>query len=187
MSAADCQHLFSQLGRVLELTNRFSDAVNIYEEMASLGKERQEPGLELAALMAQATIYATLNPLFDPHKSQILSESAVTLARQLGDRAAEAKILWNLMLVNIWSLGDFHKAVEYGEESLAIARELDLREQIALTLSDLYHAYNGVGQLALAQTTLVEARELWRELNNQVMLANNLFLFILSYYVSGDF
>jgi hypothetical protein len=61
----------------------------------------------------------------------MLSEQALTLARELGDQAAEAKILWNLMLVHRYSDDDPHQVVTYGEKSLVIARELNLPEQIS--------------------------------------------------------
>jgi hypothetical protein len=104
----------------------------------------------------------------------MLSEQALTLARELGAQAAEAKILWNLMLVHRYGGDDPDQVVVYGEKSLAIARELNLSEQIVLTLNDLGAAYGTIGQLVRAQKTLEEARELWRKHDNLPMLTENL-------------
>ena len=78
------------------------------------------------------------------------------------------------MMVNMHGLSNPQQAVAYGQESLAIARELGLREQTAYTLSDLGWAYGGVSKLDLGASMLDEARELWKELGNLPMLSNNL-------------
>ena len=95
-----------------------------------------------------------------------LCERTIALARDLDDRAAESKALWNLMTLNVFSGGDPREAVEAGEASLAIARELDAREQMAFTLNDLWRPYAAVTDLKAARACLEESRPLWRELEN---------------------
>ena len=121
----------------MELNGQFDEAVDNYGEMESLAHERGDLALELAALAARATVHATQSPKFDPPKAKADSDRALTLARDLKDREAESRILWNLMMVNMHGLSNPQQAVAHGEESLAIARELGLREQTAYTLSDL--------------------------------------------------
>jgi tetratricopeptide (TPR) repeat protein len=167
------QDLYLNRGRALELSGKHDAALENYIEMASLAHERSDRGMELASLIARATIRSTLSAGFDTVQAQALSDQALALARELGDRPSEAKILWNLMLLNL-SKGTSEGTLEYGERSLAIARELDLREQIAFTLNDISRAYGSAGQIERAQAALNEAREMWRSFGNLPMLADNL-------------
>jgi tetratricopeptide (TPR) repeat protein len=86
------------------------------------------------------------------------------------------------MLLNKF-VGNTRQALQYGEQSLAIARAHDtatgearrLREQLAFILNDLaLHGYKESGQFDLALATMEQARQLWRELNNLPMLADSL-------------
>ncbi|MFQ5595789.1 MAG: AAA family ATPase, partial [Anaerolineae bacterium] len=179
-------HLYSNRGRALELDATYDAALANYAEMAALAEERDDRALQLAALIAQTTVRAAYTPAQDLSQAEALSAQALALARELGDRVAEAQILWNLMLVQVHGGGGSRQGVVYGEASLAIARELKLREQMAYTLSDLGFAYVGAGQLARAQAALEEAGQLWRDLGNQPMLANNLLFLSNSYFLIGD-
>ncbi len=187
IEAADWQHLYTHLGRALELNNQFEEAFHLYDEMSVMARAQANRELELAALVAQATVYVIPSPVFNLGQGKILSEQALTLARELGDPAVEAKILWNLMLVHRFGDDDTHQVVAYGEESLAIARELNLPEQIVLTLNDLGPAYGGIGQLARARKTLEEARELWHRHDNLPMLADNLRNLSTINYLCGNY
>ena len=68
------------------------------------------------------------------------------LARELGDHAAESKALWNLLLLEYYEGQNRDQAIGYGEQSLAIAREHNLEEQLAYTLNDIARAYFVVGK-----------------------------------------
>ncbi len=171
--AVPLQDLYLKRGRALELSGKHDAALENYIEMASLARARGDRGMELASLIARATIRSTLSAGFDTVQAQALSDQALALARELGDRPSEAKILWNLMLLNL-SKGTSEGILEYGERSLAIARELDLREQIAFTLNDISRAYGSAGQIEQARAALDEAREMWRSFGNLPMLADNL-------------
>jgi len=96
------------------------------------------------------------------------------LARELGDRGAESKALWNLMNLNVYGGGDNGEAVEAGERSLALARELNAREQVAFALTDIWRPYTAIGDLAAARKSLDEARSTWREFGNLPMLCETL-------------
>ncbi|HEU4355083.1 MAG TPA: adenylate/guanylate cyclase domain-containing protein [Actinomycetota bacterium] len=166
--------LYPNRGRALELSGRFEEAVANYEEMEALAQASGARASALAAAMALTTLYATPTPVFDAVTGQELFERTIVLARELDDRAAEAKALWNLMILNTYSGGDPAEAIEAGERSLAISRELDAREQIALTLNDLWRPYAANGDLRAARDCLDEARPLWREMGNLPMLCENL-------------
>jgi hypothetical protein len=83
--------------------------------------------MELAANTAISLLLATATPKFDPERGRRMSEENVVMARRLGDRRAEARALWNIVVANVYGGGDAERAVEAGESSLAIARELGER------------------------------------------------------------
>ncbi len=179
-------HLFSRRGRALELSGQYEQALANYAEMETRASEHGDRALELAALVARATIHSTPSAVHDPLRGKALSEQALALARELGDRQAESKILWNLMLLSQFT-GHMRDAVTYGEQSLTLARELDLREQLAYTLNDIMRAYIGVGQFAQARLVLDEARDIWRELGNSPMLTDNLGRSARIFFAVGEY
>ena len=114
-----------------------------------------------------------------------MSLDALALAGDLGDRPAEAKIYWILLLVNRFGNEGPRKAIEYGERSLALARELGLKQQVAFTLKDLGTAYVATGRIFDATACLPEALSLWRELDDKPMLAEALMGAGASYQIAG--
>jgi tetratricopeptide (TPR) repeat protein len=75
----------------------------------------------------------------------------------------------------------------YGEQSLAIARELNLQEQLAFTLNDLVYAYNPLLRMPETLSALEESRRLWQELDNRPMLSNNLANSSIINFQLGDY
>jgi tetratricopeptide (TPR) repeat protein len=62
--------------------------------------------------------------------------------------------------------------LEYGQRSLAISRELGLKEQMGYTLTNLLMVYLNHEELSAARETGREARKIWLELGNTPMLAD---------------
>ncbi|HEX7588335.1 MAG TPA: hypothetical protein VF478_08480 [Anaerolineae bacterium] len=173
-SSQQLQHLYLARGRAHELAGDYAVALENYRAMQALAQARGDRVLELESLMAQATAYAIGAGERDTTYAETLSTQALALAGELGDRKAQARIYWNLLLANRFGNQGPHKAVEYGEKSLALARELGLKEQIALSLKDLSVAYAITGRMNLARENTPEIIALWRELNNTPMLAEAL-------------
>ncbi len=186
-TSASLLHLYTSLGTALELNGQNVEALAGYNAMEAEARSRGDRALEFAALMARAKLYSVPNPVYDPAQAQTLLEQALGLARARGDRVNEARVLWNLMLLNIFDSADMPQAVVYGEQSLALARELGLREQLAFTLNDIQYAYQIVGQPERAIAVQDEARELWRELGNLPMLADNLSNTSVRYISTGQY
>ena len=173
--------LFPSRGLVLQLSGRYDDAEENYEQMRALADASEDRAAELQAIMSLTTLYTTATAKMDADKGRRSAGEAVELAAELGDRAAESKALWNLMNLQVYAGGDLHEAVALGERSLALSRELIAddatkfaREQTAFTMTDLWRPYVGVGDLASSRRTLEEARPIWRELDNLPMLTENL-------------
>jgi tetratricopeptide (TPR) repeat protein len=166
--------LYLKLGRVYEVSGNYDAALQRYEEMESLARERGDRNMELGSLMARATVYAIPSIRSGSTEAEALSNRAMSLAQDLGDRPAEAKILWNLMLAYSRISLRYEQALNYGERSLAIAREMNLQEQLAYTLNDLSVIYVSTGQLERGKVANQEARQMWQAMNNLPMLSDNL-------------
>jgi predicted ATPase len=82
--------LYALRGRAFELLSQFDQALENYQEMEALGRERNDRTLELAALAPQAVIHATPTLRFDTQRGMMLSRKALELAFELGDTRAEA-------------------------------------------------------------------------------------------------
>jgi tetratricopeptide (TPR) repeat protein len=186
-NAVALRDLYAKRGRALELLSHFDEAARNYDEMHAVARERGDRAFELAALIACATIRAIPGSARDGAQSQAFADQALTLARELGDRAAEAKILWILLLLNVYTGGDSLQGIQLGEESLAIARELNLREQMAYTLHDLFVAYAKSGKLEQARAVRLESGKIWRELDNKPMLAEGIAGLALLHFLFGEF
>jgi len=179
--------LYLKRGAAMELANRYPDALRNYEELGQVAGESGDRATVLASLVRRATIYAHATSEHDSNHARVLSEEALALARDLGDRATEASILWTQMMLEKFA-GRADIGAVYGEQSLAIAREMNLREQLAYTLHDLgNHVYLDTSQFQRAHEVMAEARGLWIELGNQPMLADSLSTSALTYFLRGEF
>lgn len=165
--------LYTRRGRILEVTGKYHEALASYEELYELAKERGDRSLELASLMLRAPVYSGPLPTFDATLAKQLLLDALGTARELRDEPAEARVLWILTLLSVQTMqpGD---GLMYGELALAICEKLDLREQHAYTLHELFVPYRATGQLARAREAQAQARDLFRETRNLAMLADNL-------------
>jgi class 3 adenylate cyclase/tetratricopeptide (TPR) repeat protein len=179
--------IYERRGSALELLGRYDDAIGNNEEMLAEARTRGDEAMALAANIAIALLYSTATPKFDPERGRELSEENVVAARRLGDRAAEARALWTIVVANVYGGGDASRAVEAGEASIAIAHELGDREQLAFTLNDVSRAYMSKGDFTTAFRRLQEARRIWEELDNPPMLGENLTVGCAIHAFRGDY
>ncbi|RPI78475.1 MAG: tetratricopeptide repeat protein, partial [Chloroflexi bacterium] len=180
-------YLYLRCGRALELAGDYSQAQSTYLEMEADGRNKSDLHLLLAAQTARTIILSIPSQAANPVLGDQLGHEALQLARQLGDRSAEGKILWCLMLANVFQ-NRTKEAKEAGEESLKIAREVQNREQIAYTLNDLgSFVYSGLGMYKAALKSLQEAYPIWMELDDLPMLTDNLISTALTLYAGGNY
>ncbi|MGE5334021.1 MAG: hypothetical protein ACM3N4_04910, partial [Nitrososphaerota archaeon] len=184
LSSGQLRQLYGRRGRAMELMGQFEQAIRNYDEMLSAAQLLHDRLMELDARVAASTLYSTPTAVVDPVRGRQLSEETLKLADELGDQAAECRVLWNLLLASLQD-SNAQAAIEYGERSLALARSLNLREQRAYTLSDLGWAYNVAARFEEAEACMSEAAGLWRELNNMPLLTNNLNAWMFNLYWSG--
>jgi class 3 adenylate cyclase len=170
---AQLNHIYRRRGRALELDGLFADALANYKEMELAAQRRGHARLELEALVLQGTIRSNMNDQYDPAEAEQLAERALPMADALGDDPARATIYWNLL--NAYRFTDrVDDALQAGEESVALARKLGLKEQLAYSLNDIAHVYQGRKSPEEAKKVIQEAGVLWRELGNKPMLADSL-------------
>ncbi len=137
--------------------------------------------------MARAKVHATLTSHHEPQRADSLLAEARDLAQRHGDPAAEARILWNLMVLRTWGGEDFHQAVAFGEEAAEIARKVGATETLAFALNDLVYPLVASLDYSAARTACHEARRLWRQLENLPMLVDSLSSGVLLDYAFGSF
>lgn len=172
-TSAQLIHLYKQRGRILEVIGKYYEAVESYCELHELAATRHDRTLELAYLTLRAPLHSAPMPTFDADLAKQLLLDALGTARELGDEPAEARILWNLTLLSVHTMRPADGLI-YGEPSLALSEKLNLREQMAYTLHDLFIPYRATGQIARAREVQAQARALFREMDNKSMLADNL-------------
>ncbi|MEZ4769232.1 MAG: adenylate/guanylate cyclase domain-containing protein [Caldilineales bacterium] len=163
-------HLYRRRGRALELLLRHDEALESYQTLEVLGETRGDDSLRLAGISAQALEYWYGHSAFLEARQR--AEEALALARQIGDRATEARSLWNLLLSYTWD--DSVQALDHGERGLAIARELAASPQastedlelLALILLDLTLPLAATGHCRAAREHAIEAQRLFEKLGN---------------------
>jgi tetratricopeptide (TPR) repeat protein len=185
-SGVSLRDLYLRCGRAIELLAQHAEALRTYKEMEAEGRARGDRPLELAALMEQAKLHSLPTGITDHTLVAGLTDRALAIARETGDEAAEAKILWNTMVA--YRLDSrLAEAVELGERAIALARRLSEREQLAYTLNDISEIYMMLGRMDRAREVLAEATGLWRELGNVPMLTDNLNRLGANLYWTGHF
>ncbi|CUS05833.1 putative Adenylate/guanylate cyclase with TPR repeats [Candidatus Promineifilum breve] len=177
LAAADSPALIAiatNRGRALELQSRFAEAKAFYESIEAEARARGDVALELEAVIAQGKLHSNVTPFYDAARGRALMERAVALAEAAGNRVAEVRILWNLLNIGRFDLNGLEWATVHGERGLALARELGLGEELAYLVNDLGELYGTFGRLDRAGELLGEARDRWRALGNEAMLADSL-------------
>jgi predicted ATPase/class 3 adenylate cyclase len=178
--------LYRRKGRALELASQYEQALANYTEMESIAAELGDRHLLLASLLARATVLAIPTFASDPDQARLLLDHALALAQELGDRAAEAQIHWNLALIASWS-ADARQAIRHGEQAEAIARALDLRGLLARVLNDIGEPYLYVHQFHRGKESILEALNLFRELDDKPMLVDSLSTAGFVFQLAGDY
>jgi tetratricopeptide (TPR) repeat protein len=179
-------HLYTQLGRALELDAQYSAALARYQEMERLANQRGSQSLKLAALVLQGQLYGAPNPEYNIEKGIAVSLQALQIAEELDDQPAQAKINWSLLNLHRFT-AEMETAAQYGERALEISRRLDLKPQLAFTLNDLAHIRSSEGAIHKALEYSLEAAKLWREMDDLPMLSDSLATAASAYSHLGEF
>jgi tetratricopeptide (TPR) repeat protein len=163
--------LYVRRGRTLELLNDFVKAEANYEEMERLAGDLGDEAMLLDALSRQATIHAVGTQQLDRGRSEVLIDRALEIARRRGDKRVEARLKWSHAHLAIWT-GRLELAMSSAEEAVAIARDLDLKDELAYALNILARVESQLDRPDLAMAHYSEAAELFDGLRNGPMLAD---------------
>lgn len=135
-----------------------------------LGDER----LRMMALIQKATIGADLDG--EREEAQAIYRRALRIARRLGNRPAEARILQNLS-AEAYQLGDIDRAEERLLEARALYQALDHRDGLASVAGNMALIHTSRGDFARAEEAFEEAVRIRREEGppeSSALLLNNL-------------
>ena len=180
------KYLCSELGRMLELLGRYDEALKTYNELQEFGRQQADRSIEMAALMAKAPLYSTFTPLHDSALSEQTLLQALEISQEIGDQAAQARLSWNLMLNYLFAKRP-DQALEHGQVALRLGRESGNQVQLAYVLNDLCRLHTCRGEFDQAHVVIREARELWRSLENQVMLGDSFGSEAEAYFNAAEF
>lgn len=179
------QDLYTKLGQVLELSGRYDEALENYNTMESYALDQEVPSMHLAALLAKSTLYSTYTTLHNPGLGEQLIHQALELSEEIGDRATQVKLHWNLMVTHLFS-SRIDQALEHGKHALPLARESGDRDQLAFILNDLGRVYACQGKFEQVYDVCKEARQIWGALKNETMLADSLGAEASARFQAGD-
>ncbi|MDX1415301.1 MAG: AAA family ATPase [Candidatus Promineifilaceae bacterium] len=163
--------LYQERGQALVLVSDDEAVQSNYEAMRTFAVQRQDRTLELTALLSLSDLYGQYTSLFNPIKAREMAQAALALAQELGDKAAEARSLWGLMVVEVTAMGDNDLCMSYGRQALTLARELGLQELMGHILNGLCFPLFNMRQIEEAREALSDAQSIWRELGNLQRLA----------------
>lgn len=179
--------LYTGCGRLHELMGDFEGAVRVYDAMQSTSETLGFSDMGINARVARDTLYSSPSAVSDPSRALVSARETLELARETGNKEAEARSLWNLMLAGFFS-GDDKPARDYGDTALAIARQTGDKQLLAFIMNDLSRSYlflEGLRERGLKLAR--DAIDLWKELDNIPMLADGLSGLGLFGAYSGDF
>jgi class 3 adenylate cyclase/tetratricopeptide (TPR) repeat protein len=178
--------LYVRRGRALELLNDFIKAEANYEEMERLAGDLGDEAMLLDALSRQATIHAVGTEQLDRSRSEALIDRALEIARRRGDKRVEARLKWSHAHLAAWT-GRVELAMQSAEEAVAIARDHDLREELAYALNILARLEAVLGRPDSATAHYAEAAELFGGLRNGPMLADTRTMIASLKAIVGDY
>jgi tetratricopeptide (TPR) repeat protein len=140
----------------------------------------------LDALSRQATIHAVGSQQLDRSRSEALIDRALDIARRRGDKRVEARLKWTFAHLAAWT-GRLELAIESAEEAVAIARGLDLKEELAFALNILARMESAMGRLDAAAAHYSEAARLFEGLGNGPMIADTRVMVASLKVMLGDY
>jgi len=161
----NCQHLYLQLGKAYELEFHHRDALTVYEEMQKHASAHDSREMELASLVARCVILPSHYDTQNVDLARELAQLALPLAQALGNVAAQQQI--ELSLARAYKFGDrqIEPAITHFRAAEELAHQAGLREPLAMVKLELGVAFMFLGQNEQAESTLTEAMEIFRELN----------------------
>lgn len=165
------QHLYTQLGRTYELTNRAEQADRIYRDMLTYAQQARSIAMECAALSRMAILAVQVRLEFA--EANKLLQQALGRAAQANDRTLIADVEWHLAQLGFYDF-DAPTIIAHSQRALAIAREEGLVELIARSLNVLSYGEKQSGHLNEAEMHAKEAMTLFQTVGNRAMAVDSM-------------
>jgi diguanylate cyclase (GGDEF)-like protein len=116
----------------------------VLAETIAVSERMQSPG---RLVMAKTTEYGLAMDSNQPRRARAALLTGLELARKLGAKAQIASTLVNLSDISLKE-HDFPRALRYGSEAIAAARELNALDTEAVAYVNIGQAHMGMGRLA---------------------------------------
>jgi DNA-binding SARP family transcriptional activator/tetratricopeptide (TPR) repeat protein len=102
----------------------------------------------------------------DYDKAEIGLERALDLGTELGDPAYEVHLLGNLATLH-WYLGEYERSLDLGRRALVRCDNAELAFHRRIPLGDIGAAASALGDVDLAQRSLLESLEIARQISDR--------------------
>ena len=185
LAPGELKDVYLRKGRVHELSSQFQEALDTYLEMEKWGETTGDRSLVLSSVVGRAVLLVTPSVLFNPERAGPLIERALDMAREIGDREAEARSLWAALGLNGFR-GNLVESVEIAHQGLAIAEEEGYVELIGYLSHNLAYTYSELGEVAKSTAAFNRSAEIWEELGNLPLLADGLSGNVVNLILRGD-
>lgn len=140
----------------------FLGAIEKYKQAVALAQESGERSAEMMPRVWMGVFYALLGQAPIALEQ---NEAAMKIARELGDRAAEAQILDNFG--RVYASADVPKSLDYFTQALNLRNEIGARSETTTSLSGIGSAYIKTGKYEKAIEIFNQAIEIYRETENE--------------------
>jgi len=149
-----------KLGNFLYYQSRFSEALEVFQELLAIARQTADRWNEGAALGSLGIAY---NSLGRYEEAIDFLQQSLAIEREIGDRRGEGNSLGSLG--NAYrNLGRYEEAIDFHQQALVISREIGDRNGEGTDLGGLGNAYNSLGRCEEAidfyQQQLTIAREI---------------------------
>jgi DNA-binding SARP family transcriptional activator len=166
---ADQHRLYVQLGRACELTDDWTGAREVYDEMLAVARTAAEPAMECAALNRLAALAVQGTADLDP---AALLAVALDTATAAGDAAGLADTEWTLAQMHFTQRAAA-EAVAHGRRALAGAQSAGLPELAARSLNMMAYAELDLGEWPASAAHAREAATAYAGLGNRALEADS--------------
>ncbi|OKH36912.1 Fis family transcriptional regulator [[Phormidium ambiguum] IAM M-71] len=150
-----------------------SRSINYSEQALAIAREIKDRNSEGSVLGNLGVAYRKLG---NYSRSIEYYEQSLAIARKIKNRDVEGIALGNLGLAYHY-LGDYSRSIEYFEQCLAIAKEIKNRQSEGIALNNLGFALFKSGNFAAAETTLINAIEVYESLRGGLKDSDKISIF----------
>jgi class 3 adenylate cyclase/tetratricopeptide (TPR) repeat protein len=174
------QRAYEGLGSALVLANDVHRAVETYDAMIALAEKHGDFSMQISGLNKLAYVVALRLGQFPEAEERLVN--AENLARHYNDRRGLAE-MFNVRCMMCTTTADFEGVVRYMSESVQIARELNVKEQLAHGLDHIAGTLTYMTRFDEAWQTAQEGLQLARELGNRECEAGFLVMAVPFYHL----